>query len=516
MHRTPVVLVVVAVLLAGCAFLDSGQKGSAPTPPSLSPSPLPSEATGAGGVPGGLKKYYDQELSWKACDDSAGNRCATLQVPLDYADPSGAEISLAVLKVPTDDPAQRVGSLVVNPGGPGGSGVSYAASAPTFFGSELRQAFDIVGFDPRGVGQSDPVECATTAQIDALIAADPDPDTARERGEVDAQLRAFGKGCLRRSGDLPRHMSTEEAARDIDILRAALGDKKLAYFGASYGTFLGATYADLFPERVGRMVLDGAIDPSLSTVERSLVQARGFEVALRAYVQNCVDAGECYLGSSVEQGTRRIRQFLDDVEQRPLPGLENRMLEAGNAVYGIWMPLYRKDYWGLLDTSLEAAFAGDGSLLMTLADAYLSRTADGYADNAVEALLAVNCLDSSDAVPSAETVSYIPRFEKASPTFGAIFAYGLSNCYNWPVRTDKQPQPLDAKGAAPIVVIGTSRDPATPLVWAQALAKQLDSGVLITRDGDGHTGYRAGNSCVDDAVEAYLVSDDVPDRGVFC
>jgi pimeloyl-ACP methyl ester carboxylesterase len=513
-RRLPTIalLAVLPLLLVGCdAFTEADQLPE----PSLSPSPM--ESSDPDDEPSDdqvqLARYYEQDVDWTGCDGTA--ECARVEVPLDYTDPDGATIELSVLKVSAGNKKQRVGSLLVNPGGPGASGVDYASNAQSYFGPEVQQAFDIVGFDPRGVGRSTPVQCVSDARLDAFVAADPDPDTKAETRRADALLAEFGEGCVEESGELASHMSTEEAARDIDILRAVVGDAKLSYFGASYGTFLGATYADLFPDRVGRMVLDGALDPSLSSLDLNLVQAKGFETALRAYVGHCVDAGSCFLGDSVDAGTRRIRGLLDSVEDKPLPA-GGRKLTVGNAVLGIWAPLYNEDYWSILDTALKAAFAGDGSTLMSLSDAYVSRGPDGYVDNSLEALYAVNCLDHDDAIDSSQVQQFLPRFEKVSPTFGAIFAYSLSSCSQWPISTGRVPGPIDAAGAAPILVIGTSRDPATPLEWAEALASQLESGVLVRRDGDGHTGYLAGNDCVDSAVESYLVSGTVPDGTVDC
>jgi pimeloyl-ACP methyl ester carboxylesterase len=501
------------MVLAGCGLFAGKDKSSLPTP-SLSPIPVPSSDTSKVPPTSKLAPYYAQKLTWKSC--RGGDECTRLKVPLDYAHPGGRAISIAVLKVPARSKTQRIGSLVVNPGGPGGSGVDYAASASTYFGSELQQAFDIVGFDPRGVGESTPIKCVSDSQLDTLVASDPDPHTAKGMRHSDALLRQLGRGCLEHSGALARHVSTVEAAKDIDVLRAALGDSKLSYFGASYGTFLGATYAGLFPKRVGRMVLDGAVDPDLSAVKMGLVQAHGFEVALRAYVNNCVSKSGCFLGSSVNQGTARIQKFLAQVEKKPLVGSAGRQLTAGNAVLGIWAPLYNKKYWGILDGSLQAAFGGQGGPLLALSDAYTSRGPNGYLNNSLEALYAINCLDRDDSIPTSEVPSYIPRFEKASPTFGAIFAFGLSSCSTWPIHTQRKPAPIHARGAAPILVIGTTRDPATPLVWARALARQLRSAVLIKRDGDGHTGYHEGNACVDDTVESYLVSGKVPTHEVDC
>lgn len=513
-RRTVVPLVALALLLSGCGLLGSSDSKKAQPEPTLTPSPIGSSAPDATATAEpSLARFYDQKLAWKKCRGTA--ECSTLTVPLDYADPGGDTISLSMLRLPALDAKRRIGSLVVNPGGPGVSGVDYASGASSF-GRELRSSFDVVGFDPRGVGLSTPLKCEGTGALDTLLASDPDPDTPDETAYADGLLRRLGADCVKRSGALVRHMSTVEVAKDVDVLRAALGDRKLSYFGASYGTFIGATYADLFPGHVGRMVLDGALDPSLSSLQLGLVQAKGFETALRAYVGACVDRGGCFLGDSVDAGTRRIRDFFDAVERRALPTGGARDLKIGNALVGVWLPLYSKSYWPILDSALKAAFGGSGAQLMTLADAYVSRGPDGYRGNGLEAIYAVNCLDHDDGVASSDLAQYEPRFLKASPTFGRVFAYGLSACENWPVHSGRVGEPIEAKGAAPILVVGTTRDPATPLVWAEALAEQLDSGVLVKRDGDGHTGYRAGNPCVDSAVEAYLVEGRVPTAEVDC
>jgi pimeloyl-ACP methyl ester carboxylesterase len=461
-----------------------------------------------------LARFYGQRLHWRPC---AADQCATLTVPLDYAHPGGRTISVAVLRVPATDPRHKVGALVVNPGGPGGSGVQYAAAAQVVLGSVLPRYFDIVGFDPRGVGRSTPLRCASTAELDHFVASDPDPETAAERRQMDREVHRLGEGCLHDSGALARHMSTVEVAKDMDILRSALREPKLDYLGESYGTFLGATYANLFPHHVGRMVLDGAINPALSNAQLTLQQAHGFEVALRAYVGNCVAQGHCFLGSSVDQGTRRIRDFLNRMDTHPLPTDTSRQLTEGTAVLGIWMPLYVRSYWPQLTDGLQQAmFHGSGSKLLSLADYYTSRGPNGYLDNSLEALYDVNCLDHDDAIPTSRVPAHFPQFLKASPTFGRAFAYGLSTCASWPIHSGKRSHALHAKGAPPIVVVGTTRDPATPLEWARALARQLDSGVLVTRNGDGHTGFHQGNPCVDHAVQAYLVRGVVPRNGLAC
>ena len=504
-------MVAVGVGVAGVTVLSffRGDGNASTTAPAAPPS-----ATGTlPATPPALARFYDQTIDWTGC---GGAECGLLEVPLDYADPAGKAIALAVLRVPATDRAKRVGQLVVNPGGPGGSGVQYAAGGAQVFGKKLTQLYDIIGFDPRGVGQSTPLSCMDTAQTDAVIASDPDPDTPAEVAELDRLTRGFGQGCLDKSGDLARHMSTVEAARDIDVLRDALDESKLDYFGASYGTLLGATYADLFPANVGHMVLDGAIDPSLSNEALSLGQAKGFETALRAYLADCVQQGSCVSGDGVDAGARRVRQFLDEVDARPLPTGTDRELTAGLATLGIWLPLYVKEYWPLLTAALKQAYDGNGRLLLRLADQYTSRSDGKYSDNSIEALYAINCLDHDDYIQSSEVPSKFAAFDAASPTFGRSFAYSLSTCASWPVKSGKSTSKLTAAGAAPIVVIGTTRDPATPYAWARGLAKQLDSGRLISRDGDGHTGFNQGNPCVDAAVEDYLLRDVVPQDGLSC
>ncbi len=466
---------------------------------------------------GDLARFYAQTLDWEACGD--GDECASLEVPLDYADPGGEAIELALLRHPASVPRDRLGSLVVNPGGPGAPGTSYAAGAGSFFGRELVERFDLVGFDPRGAGRSSPVDCLSDSELDSYIAGDPDPDTPAEVRDFMRTVRGFGAGCARLSGDVAAHVSTVEAARDMDVLRAALGESSMVFFGASYGTTLGATYADLFPDRVGRMVLDGALDPTLGLKETSLGQARGFQTALDAYLANCVSSTDsCFLGPSVAEGQQRIAGLLDSIERQPLPAGDGRELRVGNAFYGIVWPLYNRSSWFALSTALRAALDGDGSQLLTFSDLYTSRAADGtYDNNSIEANLAINCLDDPASFGPARVEAAIPEFEEASPTFGRVFAWSLAGCRGFSLRaSESDPAPLRAEGAAPIVVIGTTRDPATPLAWAEALASQLDSGVLVTRDGDGHVGYRRGNECVDTAVEDYLVTGAVPRDGLAC
>ncbi len=517
----PIVLVILAIvfpLVVAVAVLAPADRDGDSGDPAKETIERPEQKGSRTPPDASLQRFYDQRLDWSPCRD--GDECATLEVPLDYSEPDGKTIGIAVLRNDVATPSKRVGNLVVNPGGPGAPGTDYAATSNDYpsFPDTIYQHYDVVGFDPRGTGASAPVDCLSDGQLDAFVAADPDPDTPAEVRAFVKDADAFGPGCERRSGDLYRHLSTHDAARDMDILRAALGDDHLDYLGASYGTKLGATYADLFPKRIGRMVLDGAVDPTLSSLESSLQQAHGFQVAIEAYVDHCLDDGDCYLGSSRAEALDRIRTFLDRVDAEPLR-VGTRQLTSGTAFLGIITPLYNNDYWSYLDQALGEALKGDGRGLLGFADVYTSRkSGGGYSDNSSEAIYAINCDDDPSSVAPDKIPGLFPRFEEESPTFGRIFAWGMIGCRSLgPGKGAPKPDwQLDAQGAAPIVVVGTTRDPATPLAWAKALASQLDSGVLITRDGDGHTGFNMGNSCVDDAIEGYLIEGKAPARDLSC
>ncbi|HEY8456820.1 MAG TPA: alpha/beta hydrolase [Actinopolymorphaceae bacterium] len=517
----PRVLAVVLVVLAfvatvSCTPQAADSAARSATKPSVvprsdEPAPVPPD------VPAGLRRYYEQRLDWQPCEVGESFDCATLEVPLDYAHPQQQAIELGVLRVRARDDDARLGSLVVNPGGPGGSGIEYAAAAPFVISRPVLDRYDIVGFDPRGVGTSTPVDCVSDREMDAYLAIDASPDSAAEQQELLAAARKFATGCKTRSGELLGHVSTVEAARDMDILRSALGDKELTYLGKSYGTFLGATYAELFPQRAGRLVLDGAIDPTLSARDLSLEQAKGFEVALRAFITDCVQGGECPLGSSRAEAYRRLDSLLARIDRTPLPTGEERELTQSLAVTGIVMPLYLKEYWPRLRVALAAALNGDGSRLLTLADEYAERQPDGrYRSNSGEAIYAVNCLDRPDLSSLKEAVAEEPAFRKASPRFGPFILWGSLTCAEWPVKPTGKPGPLRAVGSKPILVIGTTRDPATPYEWSVRLADQLASGVLLTREGDGHTAYMQGNVCIDEAVEAFLIDGQPPADGTRC
>ncbi|MDO9378138.1 MAG: alpha/beta hydrolase [Nocardioidaceae bacterium] len=494
-----------AVLLAGCT--QAGDLASRSGPTGGTDGPQASSAPDAD-----LASFYGQELTWEECGVA---QCAGVEVPIDYADPTGETVELRLRKEPAQ--GERKGTVFINPGGPGGSGQEFVSSFEGAAPSGVLDAYDVVGFDPRGVGESTPLECLDDEQLDAYVASDPAPDTPVEVAAFAADSKQMGDACLANSGELARHVSTVEVAKDLDVLRALVGDDTLTYYGASYGTSIGATYAELFPKRVGRMILDGAIDPQLDARETNLGQAKGFQTALSAYIQDCVSGDSCPIGTDEADATAKLKAFLDGLDAQPLPtGDPDRPLGQTLGFYAVALPLYNQQSWPVLTQVLQAAYQGNGAPALSIADQYLGRTSDGYQDNSAQVIYAVNCLDDPETITPAETEQTIAQYEQVSPVFGEIFAWSPYGCATWPIKPTAEPLEIDGDGAAPIVVVGTTRDPATPYEWSQGMAEALESGVLVTRDGDGHTAFGVGNQCVDDMTEAYLVDGTVPDDGLTC
>lgn len=467
-------------------------------------------------APVGLGSFYAQKPSWKDC--ASGFECATVQVPLDYAKPTGEKVDLSVSRLPAEDKSERIGSLLTNPGGPGGTGVGFIRQAARAFGNDLRRRFDIVGFDPRGVAASDPVRCNTGPQLDKFFAADVSPDNRYETKALVDEGKGFADNCKARAGAELPHVGTVDAARDMDVLRAALGDTKLTYYGASYGTYLGAYYAEQFPKNVRALVLDGAVDPTLSSTEMLVEQAKGFETALRAFADNCVKAGFCRFGDSVDAVLATISSLLTKADKTPLNNTrDSRKVTESLVVMGIARALYVKEYWPVLRQALtKATQESDGTMLLTLADEMVERKADGSYSNQTDANMAINCVDKPNPPDVTTYGKSAAEAEKAAPRFGSFVVWGGLPCVYWPVQTKPEPKPIAAKGAAPIVVIGTIRDPATPYKWAQNLAGQLSSGVLLTFNGDGHTAYLQGNQCITEATDKYLLDAEPPKDGTTC
>ncbi|MGC5168126.1 alpha/beta hydrolase [Luteimicrobium sp. DT211] len=508
-RRAPVVAGAVAAVLAlalsGCT---SGSDDDGPTGPVTSSTPDTASA------PKGFESYYGQDVDWSKCGD--GFRCATLKAPVSWQDASSGDIDLAI-KVHSAT-GTRVGALLTNPGGPGASGLDFVDSATSLFGSDVLKAYDVVGFDPRGVGKSTPVVCLGDKEKDAQLSAWY-PDTEAGLAANEKAASAWADACKANTGPVLAHVDTQSAARDMDLVRAVLGEKKLDYLGFSYGTQLGATYAGIFPDRVGRMVLDGAIDSTLSADETGLEQAVGFEDALRSYVKDCESGKGCPLTGGVDHGMSQIHDLLLRTERQPLKTKDaDRPLTATLAFYGVAVTLYSQDSWQYLTSALsEALTQGTGTQLLALADFYNDRNSDGtFSTNSAEAFRAVGCLDDPGSTDLAAMKAQAEKIEAQAPTVGSFFTYGGIGCEPWPYPQVAQDFDLHAKGAPPIVVVGTTGDPATPYRWAQGLAKTLDSGVLLTYEGEGHTAYSADNTCIAKAVDGYLVDGDVPDDGTTC
>ncbi|MFD9789601.1 alpha/beta hydrolase [Streptomyces sp. NPDC059070] len=507
--RSSAIAVVTAGLFAsGCSSGTSSTRANAST-------------TSVAGAPtsDALRPYYQQKLSWRECGAS-GFECATMKAPLDYADPGAGPIKLAVARKKATGPGKRIGSLLVNPGGPGGSAVGYLQQyAGLGYPAPVRARYDMVAVDPRGVARSEPVECLSGPEMDAYTQVDQTPDDAAEKAALATSFKKFAAGCEKRSGKVLPHVSTIEAARDMDILRALLGDEKLYYVGASYGTFLGATYAELFPDRTGRLVLDGAMDPSLPALEMNRDQTAGFETAFQAFAADCVKNNkDCPLGTeSPADASKRLKKFFADLDAKPVETGESRKLGEALATTGVIAAMYDETTWPELRTGLTRAMQGDGAGLLALADSYYERDAKGGYANLMYANAAVNCLDLPPAFTGPDAVAAaVPSFEKASPVFGEGFAWAALNCTYWPLKATGSAHRIEAKGAAPIVVVGTTRDPATPYKWARSLASQLSSGRLLTYEGDGHTAYGRGSDCIDTAINTYLLEGTVPPAGKKC
>lgn len=507
---------VATLLLAGCTISSDDPIAEPATTEPWSSTP-PSATLPAGE---GLEPYYDQQLAWVDCSDGAEEvvECATLMVPLDYADPEGATVEVVVNRLPAtgDD---RIGSLVLNPGGPGGSGLEYARS-PDVVTAQVREAYDVVGFDPRGVGSSSPIDCLDDAELDEFLAIDASPDDPGEAAALDDTAAAFAAGCEERSGDMLPHMGTVDVARDLDVLRAVLGDDQLNYLGKSYGTLIGSLYAEQFPDRVGRMVLDGVVDPTKTAEESALGQAAGFEQALRAFLEDCqVYTEECPLIGDIDEGVARIGEFLDQVDAEPIVTESGRELTQSLAVLGLAVTLYDSENgWPFLRAALaEIIDGGTAENLLIASDIYTERGPDGsYGSNSNEVIYAVSCMDQGDALDIDESMARMPAFEAASPLFGPYTATGSLPCAHWPAPPTNGPHEITAPGAGPILVVGTTGDPATPYESSVALAESLESGVLLTFRGDGHTAYERGNICIDENVDRFFLTGEAPPEGTEC
>ena len=472
-----------------------------------------------GGVPKGLEKFYRQKVSWAPCKDDAKMQCADVKVPLDYKKPGGKAITVAMAKLPAKG-GKPIGSLFINPGGPGGSGIAMLSLVELAFSKDVIDKYDIIGFDPRGVGSSTPVDCIDSREMGKILDSDIDTSTEAGRKARKAQARQIAKGCKEKSGELLAYVGTEPAARDMDVLRGLVGDEKLNYLGFSYGTSLGGMYADLFPKKVGRMVLDGAVDPQLGFLRITYEQVFGYEKSFERYAEWCVKAGNCSLGSSVDAAKKKMRALLDQAHATPFKTSDpNRPLNRSMLRSSVTAFLEADRTWSVLNQAFDQLIKqNDGSLFLKAIGATTSREKDDVKDNGGEAYWPINCADYVQS-SEAEYQKHAKKLKREAVVFGSFSAeddLAMHVCAELPYHPKANPGPYRAKGSAPIVVIGTKHDPATPHHWAQALHKSLSNSVLLTREGDGHTAYGRGSSCIDSAVDKYLLTGEVPKDGLDC
>ncbi|HET6500154.1 MAG TPA: alpha/beta hydrolase [Amycolatopsis sp.] len=490
----------------------------------------------AGVVPAGLEKFYSQPLAWGDCapyattqdakaafTSSEGLQCARLTVPLDYSNPTGATITLGILRHKATESANRIGSLVMNPGGPGASGMELAASLSSqIASSELGQRFDLVGFDPRGVGASQPeVNCLTDAERDTERAQDLDVDGSPAGvAKQDAEAKDFATKCAQRTQYGPQmleNLGTRDVAKDMDVLRSALGDQKLTYLGYSYGTRLGYTYAEDFPTNVRAMVLDGALDPNQDEEDSLVAQGAGFETAFTQYAAWCVARQDCALGTNAAGAVQAFQNLTRPLIDRPVRLPDGRELTYDDATLGAIQALYSQQYWPVLDSGLNQLKSGGGSTLMSLADQYNERDSSGHYSNSQDAFTAIRCVDDPPITNTAEILNAENRYDQVAPFLddGRPNGAALDACAYWPVPNTSQPHEPKASGLPPVLVISTTNDPATPYQAGVNLAKAMN-GALLTFQGTQHTIFLQGNQCVDAAGTAYLVNNTLPATGQRC
>nr|WP_303770147.1 alpha/beta hydrolase [Actinomyces oris] len=521
---------VLAAVAGVCLGVGAGAVPAAAVP-AAGPAPA-AAASSKAAVPKGLESFYGQKVEWYDCvatagveksADRTGFQCAKVKVPLDYSQPGGQTIEIAMKKHLATG-SVRQGTLFINPGGPGGSGVEAVSTMATSTFAGVQKAYDIIGFDPRGVGSSTAITCTSDTEVTAMAEAAPvtagDGATAFEQraAAISVQFKQLEASCAANTkpAELLDHVDTVSVARDLDVLRALSGDQKLNYTGFSYGTYLGATYAELFPANTGRMVLDGALDPSLTYNERRQGQALGFERALRNYVAWCQSGQNCPLTGDTDAGVKQIGDVFTSANQSPVPSSDpNRPVTGEDMKQVISLLLYSPETsWGTGNEALAQVInEHDASIFRTI----LSRL-DAQPVVSTGAMIGTNCLDYRVEGDMATWKAQSEELERIAPRFATIAEAGDLGCQAWGHTGTQPPKALHAKGAAPILVIGTTGDPATPHEWAVALADQLDSGQLLTWEGNGHTAYaNSGHGpCVTKAVDTYLLSGTMPKKGLTC
>lgn len=450
-------------------------------------------------------------LAWSRCGPL---ECAGLAVPLDHDQPGGRQITIALNRRRATDPGRRIGSLLVNPGGPGASGVDLLPGLLGRLSSAVKARFDVIGFDPRGTGRSSPVRCLPTAELAEYFSVDPTPEDASERSELIESARRFVAGCQQRSGEFLPHVGTEDAARDMDRIRAAVGDEQLSFVGFSYGTSLGATYAQLFPDRVRALLLDAGVDPALDTPALNRAQGEGFDRAFEAFAADCWASAVCAWrppGGPTKEAFIAISRRVD---LRPVPA-GGRRLGPSELLLGVAAFLYARQSWPELARGLAQIEAGSGTRLLVGFDTLVNRNPDGTFDNDQEANAAINCLDNPAPRDLAVYERAAVEAAGVAPAFGPALAWSGLVCAMWPVPPTGRAEPLVAPGTPPILVVGTTNDPATPFIWSEALASQLPKGRLLRHEGEGHTAY-GDDPCTTAIGDAYLLNLTLPPGDLIC
>ena len=491
---------VVALVVASCSS-GASESSSTDSVPATTDS-VPTE-------------FVPSSFTWSECDNAEPDSlvtCSTLEVPYDYADPSVGSFSLFVKKRSVEDPTKRIGSLLVNPGGPGFGGSSLADDAYYYFSSDLLERFDIIAWDPRGTGETTPaVDCVDS--YDEYFGLDSPPDDDAEiQALIDASQK-FNDECLANSGEILPYISTAASARDMNSIRLALGEEKITYLGFSYGSELGATWTTLFPDTVRAAVLDGAVDPDADSTDEGKSQAKGFEQQLSTFLAQCSSRVACKFHNK-GNAEAAFDKLIADIDANPLVVSSDRTpVTQGVAYTAIAQAMYSDFYWPQLEAALKSAQLGDGSGLLSLYDQYFQRQDDGTYGNELEAFLSISCLDDPGATSVDEVNSKVDEFVAVAPRLGANFAYGYS-CALWPIPQAPRVE-ITGRGAGPIVVVGTTGDAATPLESTRKMAKKLEQGILIVVSANQHTGYGA-NSCVTKAVDEYLINLVVPANELTC